>query len=388
MEMMSLLALLFSYNAISGERERGTLNLMMSNAVPRSTLLLGKYIGSIVSLLLPFCISFTVVLLVIQGDGITFSKEEFIAISLVFLISLIFVSLFFTLGMLFSTVAQESATALMFSLFSWVMLAMIIPNASVFIASQLRDIAPKRQLISQENAIWDEFSEKISLYKAENEPKQRTVIYNIRAERGAVITRVMRKKIPQILENVVLHRKPTPEEIKSIERKVLRDIEWRKELFAYSVPLRIDYADKVGQLYQRHFSELEEQANLAITFSRISPFTQLSNVISAVAQTDLATHMRFLNALRQYRRQFIRYLEEKTDKFFSIRWFNDEENIKWFNDEKEAGVDIADMPRFELPRESFPSALKRGMIDIVLLFTLNILFFMGAYVYFLKSDLK
>jgi ABC-type transport system involved in multi-copper enzyme maturation permease subunit len=35
--VLSLLALLFAYNAISGERENGTLKLMMSNPIPRSS---------------------------------------------------------------------------------------------------------------------------------------------------------------------------------------------------------------------------------------------------------------------------------------------------------------------------------------------------------------
>ena len=49
--VLSALAILFAYNAISGEREDGTLRLVLSNAVPRDTIVLGKYLGGMGSLL-------------------------------------------------------------------------------------------------------------------------------------------------------------------------------------------------------------------------------------------------------------------------------------------------------------------------------------------------
>jgi ABC-type transport system involved in multi-copper enzyme maturation permease subunit len=51
--VMSLLAILFTYDVIAGEREAGTLALIASNAVKRNTLLLGKWLGGFVSLIIP-----------------------------------------------------------------------------------------------------------------------------------------------------------------------------------------------------------------------------------------------------------------------------------------------------------------------------------------------
>ncbi len=55
--VLSLLALLFAYDAVSGEREDGTLRLMLSNAVPRDVVLIGKYLGAMACLLLPLAVS-------------------------------------------------------------------------------------------------------------------------------------------------------------------------------------------------------------------------------------------------------------------------------------------------------------------------------------------
>lgn len=54
--VLSLFAILFTYDAIVGEKEKGTLKLALSNDVPRDRLILGKAIGGYISLLLPLLI--------------------------------------------------------------------------------------------------------------------------------------------------------------------------------------------------------------------------------------------------------------------------------------------------------------------------------------------
>ena len=51
--ILSLLALVFSYNMLSGEKEGGTLRLVASFPVPRDTLILGKLIGGLLCLFIP-----------------------------------------------------------------------------------------------------------------------------------------------------------------------------------------------------------------------------------------------------------------------------------------------------------------------------------------------
>ena len=63
--VISLLAFLFSYDAVAGERQSGTLALVLSNAIPRGKLLFGKYLGGILSLAIPLVFSLLVALLFI-----------------------------------------------------------------------------------------------------------------------------------------------------------------------------------------------------------------------------------------------------------------------------------------------------------------------------------
>ncbi|HPI77930.1 MAG TPA: ABC transporter permease subunit, partial [bacterium] len=54
--VMSLLAFVFSYDAVCGERENGTLKLLMSYSIPRDRIILAKWIGGYVTLIIPYLI--------------------------------------------------------------------------------------------------------------------------------------------------------------------------------------------------------------------------------------------------------------------------------------------------------------------------------------------
>ena len=58
--VLSLVALLFTFDSISGERERGTLRLTLSNAIPRHTVLIGKFLGAFISVSIPFILAILV----------------------------------------------------------------------------------------------------------------------------------------------------------------------------------------------------------------------------------------------------------------------------------------------------------------------------------------
>ena len=77
--LMSFFVILFTFDAIAGERARGTLSLMMSNAVSRGQMLLGKYLGAFVTVFLPLIISILINLLVIHFFGnIPFASEHWL----------------------------------------------------------------------------------------------------------------------------------------------------------------------------------------------------------------------------------------------------------------------------------------------------------------------
>src|SRR4030042_4091366 len=63
--LVSLMALILSYAAVCGEKEDGTLKLMLANGLSRSKIILGKFAGGLLTLLGPFLISVAAGMLII-----------------------------------------------------------------------------------------------------------------------------------------------------------------------------------------------------------------------------------------------------------------------------------------------------------------------------------
>ena len=79
--LMSFFTILFTFDAIAGERMRGTLSLILSNTVSRGQVLLGKYLGAFVTVFLPLVMGVLVNLLVVLLiGGIPFDGSDWLCI--------------------------------------------------------------------------------------------------------------------------------------------------------------------------------------------------------------------------------------------------------------------------------------------------------------------
>ena len=101
--VVSLLSLLFVFDSICGEKERGTLKLLLANSIPRDLVLLSKWIGGYLSLTVPFLVALLAGITYVYITGtIQLSGETLDRLLRIILVSLLYVSLFFTLGMMSS----------------------------------------------------------------------------------------------------------------------------------------------------------------------------------------------------------------------------------------------------------------------------------------------
>ena len=136
--ILSLLALLFAHDAIAGEREAGTLRLTMTNPVSRPIILLTKYISAMMCLILPLVMSVLLALILFSVSGsISLSGDDWIRIGGILLISIIYLSVFYLIGLLISTLTRRTATALMLSMVIWSSLVLIYPSLSIFAVNRL-----------------------------------------------------------------------------------------------------------------------------------------------------------------------------------------------------------------------------------------------------------
>jgi ABC-type transport system involved in multi-copper enzyme maturation permease subunit len=143
--IFSLLALLFSYDALTREKEDGTLRLQMANSLGRSKLLAGKVVGILMTLLpvVVFCFLLGGVIILASRD-MSLSAGQWGRLALLALISLVYLVVFIFLGLFISSRSRDSVSSLVVCLFLWVGLVFIVPNlastyAESFVPIQSRD---------------------------------------------------------------------------------------------------------------------------------------------------------------------------------------------------------------------------------------------------------
>ena len=133
--ILSLIALIFTFDAISGEREHGTLRLTLANAIPRRTVLIGKFLGALISVSIPFILSTLVNLLMLStASAVHLNTQAWGRIGIILFIALLYTCLFLALGLLVSARVQRSAVSLVILLLTWVTFVVFMPSTLASLA--------------------------------------------------------------------------------------------------------------------------------------------------------------------------------------------------------------------------------------------------------------
>ena len=135
--VLSFIALLFTFDSISGELERGTLRLTLANAIPRHTVLIGKFLGAFISINIPFAIAVLMNLILIStSDAVSLNAEAWGRLGILYGIVVLYTCLFIALGLLVSAAVRESGVSLVVLLLIWVSFVVFMPNTLASIGSQ------------------------------------------------------------------------------------------------------------------------------------------------------------------------------------------------------------------------------------------------------------
>jgi ABC-type transport system involved in multi-copper enzyme maturation permease subunit len=319
--VVSLLAMLFVFDAVSGEREEETLKLMLSNPVPRDMILMGKCVGSLVCICAAFLISLGVGLVAARVTmSLVFTPGQWLRIGILILTSLLYISAFLMLGLFISTCVRGSGTSLMISLLAWVVLVLGIPNVVPIVARQVVPLESTQKLASERRAIEQDEWEQV---------------------RGRI------------------RRSTSKEEYHRIFTETRRTIEDRSEALTDS--------------YMNRFAN---QASVARIMSRISPSACFTYASTTLTGTGVDEYERFIRYVQEdFRDQFKASLSEVRRSSRSRQESGDQ-------------VDLTKLPEFALKEATTELVLKDSVLDIGLLFVYNTLFFLGAFVRFLRYDVK
>ena len=129
------LGIALGYDAISRERESGTLRVLLSRPVYREDVVNGKMLSSLLAIvLILFTSIFLTASISIAIYGVPISVEDLARLFLFFIVSVIFSFAYYSISFFFSTVSRKSGFSLFFSIMVWAFFTIILPIIASFIA--------------------------------------------------------------------------------------------------------------------------------------------------------------------------------------------------------------------------------------------------------------
>lgn len=290
--VIGVLALLVSFDVISGEREQGTLKLMLSGEVHRWRMLLGKILGGLVTLSAPVAIMLvTAVIILISSPRIALSGSEWCRLGFMFVVSLAFTSAMYLVGLLFSCLAKKSSLSMAFGLFVWIVFVIVVPNTSAQLATQMRPVQPQEQRESSMRTHNEAFSRELSDIKVDF---SQSLITN-----------------------------DDHDAFGGYYRKIV-DIYWlnaERKRNTRVVPVQLKYAAKFWDLEQRDLNTFLQQDTLTHRLSIFSPVSAFDHAMSILSESDLASFVHFFAAVRHHRNAVMEWMGDKTNQFSSASYF-------------------------------------------------------------------
>ena len=358
--IVSLAALIFTFNRISGEREKGTLRLMISCSARRGVVLLAKIVGNYLVLLVPFIIAFLAALIILNASSVVSvpSTGLWLALLVIILITLLFILVMVSLGICVSTLTHGSVASIMMLFLVWVMAVLGIPKISPMIAEAVypvesRNVVDLAQRIARED-IEREFNEK----KSELFRRCRT---EFGVTHGGIST------------------SPSTEAEKKAYAK------YDQEVVAIEDECQRRIADAIRKLEQDYRNKRNVQGSLAVNLSRISPVSCYTYLISGLAGTGSAEPDKFTENAERYQEQVKAAIYDnwivKTYRMGGGRATSASE-VEGFDPSR------ASIPDMKYEYTTMAEALQDSWVDLALLFGFSILFFLVAFLKFSKYDVR
>jgi ABC-type transport system involved in multi-copper enzyme maturation permease subunit len=139
--ILSLVAILLTYDSISGDRESGTLRLILSYRVARSTLFISEYLAAVITVVVVLAPAVLAWLLAARTTGlVSFTPDEWGRLTVFLIAIVLFISIYVTTGLVVSSMLRESVTSLMWGLLIWVVSTSLYPSLAAWSAIQIKPI--------------------------------------------------------------------------------------------------------------------------------------------------------------------------------------------------------------------------------------------------------
>ncbi len=324
--VLSLIAVLFTFDAITREREQGTLRLLFATPTPRHRVLLGKFVGALLSISIPFALAVLINIgIITTSPAVHLNVETWLRLAMVFCVAVVYLSVFLALGLCVSTLVKRSSVSLVVLLLIWITFVVFMPSTLASIASSATRLPHTAGFWSRSwelhGALEAAYSDR--LYGEDTEAMERLRISG---------------------------------------EYVLRDAAQQEALHA--------------AFLNRQLAQVAQ--GRAIT--RLSPVTIVQHLLESFAGTGYERHLQFLANVRQYARQFRDFVvdtdaaDPMSHHFIGVR-----------TGMSERAVAPAAVPIFA-DRLDLGADMTAAVEDVLLLMLCVIVLLSGTYLAFIRCE--
>ncbi|RPH35850.1 hypothetical protein EHM92_05475 [bacterium] len=263
--VFSLLVILTGYDTIAGERQQGTLRLLLSAPTGRARLLAAKYVAILTTVAVAlFCgmlLGLIVAILWLPG---LLTMSTLLTVFMTFLLALFYLSVFALLSLAVSSAVHQSSLALLLLLAVWVLFTIIVPETSGVLAEKSAQVPSEFQLAK---------------------------------EVGPTIQKEIWKRIGALQDRISAGELRTEEEVRREADRAFSDGQaaFKKYLEQYAIAIRA-------------------RAATARSYSRFSPTALFQYAGEGLAGTGVDKEAKFLRDLIEYSTTYDHYVEHKVGK--------------------------------------------------------------------------
>lgn len=345
--IFSLYALLLAFRGISGEKEVGTLRLVLSYALRRNQVLLAKYVSILLTVGIPLVLGGLVSLSVVSiylPEALSLALVP--RIGLMLLLAFFYISVFAFLGLFVSSVVGRSSVVLLILLAAWILFVIVVPNLSGILSDKLTDVPSEYQTARQVSSILKE---------------------------------QVWGRIEKVKERIKRGELTTDEAIKA----------------------ETDHAFEEGQKevrnhYAVYENAMKRRANTARTLSRLSPTALFQFASESLADTGPRREERFLKDARAYSSVYDNYILEKVGRLVGTSYWSFGSGItvngKYIDisspHPEEYQGDKSDFPRFAESSPNLAYNVQQATLDLAGLAIWNLILAMLAFWAISRCDVR
>ena len=260
--LVTLLPILLAHDTIAGDREQGTLKLILAGPIRRRTVLAAKLTGVILptTVVLVYVVSLYIIVVAVFSEGtVDLSGANLGAITVFTLVATIVLILFAALGVTVSALIKHSSVSLFACASIWIVIILTWPTLGPYMATSSKSVSPpeafQRDIISKEEEL--------------------------------------------ILEELAEHRN-TAADLKA--QQVGVEAAWKRYL-----ELRRRWIERrneeIGRLVRERDKQIHDQQTLARRISLFSPYVAFKEVLGILCGTGPESYDEFLAAVERYRQQ-------------------------------------------------------------------------------------